>query len=105
MWKTRHQFSISASVAFLLSVSLAPACAADTLSRIRETKTITIAHRETSVPFSYLDENKKPVGYAVDLCVKVADAVRRELKLPNLEIVYLPVSSSSRIPAIVEGKA
>lgn len=78
---------------------------ADTLSKIRETQTITIAHRESSVPFSYFDENKKPVGYANDLCLKIAEAVRRELKLPQLNIRYLAVTSSNRIPAIVEGKA
>jgi ABC-type amino acid transport substrate-binding protein len=78
---------------------------ADTLSKIRETQTIVIAHRESSVPFSYFDENKKPVGYANDLCLKIAEAVRRELKLSQLNIRYLAVTSSDRIPAIVEGKA
>jgi glutamate/aspartate transport system substrate-binding protein len=78
----------------------------DTLARIRQTQTITIAHREASMPFSYVDENtKKPVGYAVDLCLKIADAVKRELKLPNLKIEFLPVTSSTRIPAIADGKA
>lgn len=79
--------------------------AADTLTKIRETQTITIAHREASVPFSYLDDNKKPIGYAVDLCLKIADAVRRELKLPQLNVQYLSVTSSDRIPALREGKA
>lgn len=79
--------------------------AADTLTKIRETQTITIAHREASVPFSYLDDNKKPIGYAVDLCLKIADAVRRELKLSKLNIQYLSVTSSDRISALREGKA
>lgn len=79
--------------------------AGDTLAKIRATQTITIAHREASLPFSYLDDNKRPVGYAVDLCLKIADAVRRELKLPHLNIEYLPVTSTSRIPAIADGKA
>jgi len=80
--------------------------AGDTLARIRQTQTITIAHREASVPFSYIDENtKKPLGYALDLCLKIADAVKRELKLPGLKIEYLPVTPSNRIPAIVDGKA
>lgn len=79
--------------------------AADTLTKIRETQTITIAHREASVPFSYLDDKKKPIGYAVDLCLKIADAVRRELKLSQLNIQYLAVTSSDRIPALLEGKA
>lgn len=79
--------------------------ASDTLSKIRERKTITIAHREASLPFSYLDANKRPVGYAIDLCLNIADAVRRELKLNHLNIAYLPVTSSTRIPAIVNRKA
>jgi glutamate/aspartate transport system substrate-binding protein len=79
--------------------------AADTLTKIRETQTITIAHREASVPFSYLGDNQKPIGYAVDLCLKIADAVRRELKLSQLNIQYLSVTSSDRISALHEGKA
>ena len=79
--------------------------AGDTLSKIRETQTITIAHREASLPFSYLDASKKPVGYAVDLCLKIADAVRRELRLSQLHIQYLPVTPSTRIAAIADGQA
>jgi len=94
-----------AAVAACVCAAAACAHAGDTLSKIRETQSITIAHREASLPFSYLDGNKKPVGYAVDLCLKIADAVRRELKLPQLNIRYLPVTPSTRIPAIVEGQA
>jgi glutamate/aspartate transport system substrate-binding protein len=79
--------------------------AMDTLTKIRDTQTITIAYREASPPFSYLDANKKPIGFAVDLCLKIADAVRRDLKLPHLNIAYALVNPSTRIPAIVEGKA
>jgi ABC-type amino acid transport substrate-binding protein len=81
------------------------AYAIDTLTKIRETQTITIANREASLPFSYLDENGKPIGYAIDLCVKIADAIKHELKLPQLKVVYLTVSPSNRIQAIVDGKA
>jgi ABC-type amino acid transport substrate-binding protein len=94
-----------ALIAACVCASAAFAHAADTLSKIRETQTITIAHREASMPFSYLDGNKKPVGYTVDLCLRIADAVRRELKLQNLNIRYLPVTPSTRIPAIAEGQA
>jgi glutamate/aspartate transport system substrate-binding protein len=96
--------AVIAASAFLQCVT-SLAAHADTLSKIRDTQTITIAYREASVPFSYLDENKKPVGYATDLCLKIADAVKRELKLPQLSIHYLMVTSSDRIPAIVNGKA
>jgi glutamate/aspartate transport system substrate-binding protein len=93
------------SLAAVSSMMTLSVHAADTLTKIRETQTITIAHREASVPFSYLDDNKKPIGYAVDLCLKIADAVRRELKLSQLNIQYLSVTSSDRISALREGKA
>jgi ABC-type amino acid transport substrate-binding protein len=89
------------SVLFLPSVSYAN----DTLSKIRDSKTITIGYQEGSIPFSYLDENKKPTGYAIELCLKFVEAVQKELKLPQLDVAYIPVNSSNRIPAIVEGRA
>lgn len=81
------------------------ASAIDTLSAIRERQAFTIAYREGSAPFSYLDENKRPVGYSVDLCVKIAEAVKRELKMPNLPVQFMPVDSVTRFTAIQEGKA
>jgi len=76
----------------------------DTLRRIRDTGVLTIGVRETSVPFSYLDAQKQPQGYSVDLCLRVADVVKAELKMPRLEVRFVPVSSSNRIPALLEGK-
>ena len=76
----------------------------DTLRRIRETGVLTIGVRETSVPFSYIDAQKQPQGYSVDLCLRVADAVKAELRLPRLDVKFVPVSSSNRIPALLEGK-
>ncbi len=78
--------------------------AIDTLKRIRETNTILIGVRESSVPFSFIDAQKQPQGYSVDLCVRVADAVKAELKMPKLEVRFVPVTSSNRIPALLEGK-
>jgi ABC-type amino acid transport substrate-binding protein len=75
------------------------------LERIRNTGEITLAHRDASIPFSYLDANQQPIGYAMDLCTKVVDAIKRELKLPNLTVKYLRVTSATRIPAIVQGQA
>ena len=76
-----------------------------TLQKVRETGVITLAHRESSIPFSYLDANKRPVGYALDLCMRVVDALKRDLKMPNLRVEYLAVTPAQRIPSIVEGKA
>lgn len=88
-----------------LSFAASLAHAYDTLAKIKQTQTITLANRDASLPFSYLDENKKPVGYAIDLCLKLADAVKKELKLPKLNVVFVTVSSSNRIQTIADGKA
>jgi len=75
------------------------------LDRIRESGRIVLAHRESAVPFSYYDANRKPVGYALDLCRDVAEAVRRHLGLKTLDIAYLAVTPATRIEAITSGKA
>ena len=90
----------------LLALLLPAAALADTtLDRIRERQRIVVAHRESSIPFSYLDPQGKPVGYAMDICMKIADAVKRHLKLTQLDIATVPVTPASRIATIVEGRA
>ena len=74
-----------------------------TLKKIQDTGSITIGHRESSIPFSYLDDKQQPVGYAMDLCMKVVDAVKAELKMPNLKVAYQPVTSANRIPLLQNG--
>lgn len=87
------------------SLLIGSAAFAGQLDKIRETREITIAHRDASIPFSYLDDQKRPIGYAVELCQKIVTALERELKIPRIKVNYLAVSSASRIPTIVEGKA
>jgi len=74
-----------------------------TMKKIKETNTINVGHRESSIPFSYLDDKLQPVGYSMDLCNKVVDAVKKELKMPNLIVKLQPVTSSNRIPLIQNG--
>jgi glutamate/aspartate transport system substrate-binding protein len=84
----------------------APAKAAekiDTLKRIRETQAIRLGVRESSVPFSFVDAQKQPQGYSVDLCLRIAEAVKSELKLARLEVKFVPVTSSNRIAFVVDG--
>ncbi|SDY50590.1 amino acid ABC transporter substrate-binding protein, PAAT family (TC 3.A.1.3.-) [Collimonas sp. OK242] len=85
---------------------LAPlaASAGDTLGKIRDSQTMTFAYRETA-PFSFTNDSKQIVGYSIDVCLKIAEAVKRELKLPNLKIQYLPVDSTTRFSSIIDGKA
>ncbi len=80
------------------------AIAADTLKKIRDSGTITLGYRESSVPFAFLDANRQPIGYSMDLCYKVAAAVKRELKLPTLAVKLAPVTPASRIPDLLAGK-
>jgi glutamate/aspartate transport system substrate-binding protein len=75
-----------------------------TLEKIRSTGIITIGHRESSIPFSYYDKNEKVVGYAVDLCYLVADAVKTSLGLAKLEVKLVPITPSLRIPSILSEK-
>jgi glutamate/aspartate transport system substrate-binding protein len=74
-----------------------------TLKNIKETGAITIGFRDSSIPFSYLDDNQKPVGYAMDICYKIVEAVKKELKLDKLEVKLNPVTSSTRIPLMANG--
>ena len=75
-----------------------------TLKRVRDTATITIGVREASVPFSFIDSQKQPQGYSVDLCLKVADAIKNELKLPRLDVRFVAVTASNRIAMVKDGK-
>ncbi len=76
---------------------------AQTLDKIRKEGAITLGHREASIPFSYLDDKQNPIGYSMDICQKIAEAVKAELKLPNLVIKMTPVTSATRIPLMANG--
>ena len=94
-------------IALLLSAALiTPASAQEltgTLKKVKETGAFTVGFRESSIPFSYLDDKQQPIGYAMDLCMRVVDAVKAELKLPNLKVNLQPVTSSNRIPLLQNG--
>src|SRR6478752_2079560 len=74
-----------------------------TLRKIKETGAIIIGYRDSSIPFSYLDDNQKPIGFAIDICYKIVDAVKNELKLDKLTAEFNPVTSSTRIPLLANG--
>jgi glutamate/aspartate transport system substrate-binding protein len=101
---------VLASAVPVLAQTAAPAAPAappppPTLAKIRDTGVIGVAYREASIPFSYLDQNKRPVGYAMDLCMRVVESLRRDLKMPSLRVELLSVTPATRIGAIKEGKA
>src|SRR3954464_14181487 len=93
-------------LAFAAAFSVSQAHAEDltgTLKNIKETGAITLGFRDSSIPFSYLDDNQKPVGFAMDICYKIVDAVKKELKLQKLDVKLNPVTSSTRIPLLANG--
>jgi len=73
------------------------------LKKIKDSGSITIGYRESSVPFSYLDDKQQPVGFAMDICNKIVAAVKTELKLEKLEVKLNPVTSATRIPLLANG--
>jgi glutamate/aspartate transport system substrate-binding protein len=86
-----------------LAVTLPAEAQEGTLKKIKDSGAITIGHRDASVPFSYYDDKQQPVGYSMDLCMKVVDAVKSELKMPNLKVNYQLVTSANRIPLMANG--
>ena len=95
--------TLKAAAAALACTLLAVPAYAQTLDKIKQTGSITVGHRDASIPFSYYDDNQKPIGYAMDLCHHIVDAVKKELKMPNLEVKYQLVTSANRIPLIANG--
>jgi glutamate/aspartate transport system substrate-binding protein len=91
-------------LALLAAALLAtPALGQDTLKKIKDSGAITIGHRDASIPFSYYDDKQQPVGYAMDICMVIVDAVKKQLNMPNLKVNYQLVTSANRIPLIANG--
>ena len=74
-----------------------------TLKKIKETGSITIGHRDASIPFSYYDDKQQPVGFALDICSHVVEATKAELKLSKLDVQFALVTSANRIPLMANG--
>src|SRR5438552_7734541 len=94
-------FAVLAAAA--LGFSAAAAAQEGTLQKIKGSGSITIGHRDASLPFSYYDDRQQPIGYAVDLCHRIVDAVKTDLKMPKLETKYQLVTSANRIPLMANG--
>lgn len=91
-------------VALACAVPLAAAAQESfTLRKVREVGVISIGYRDASVPFSYLDDGQRPVGYSMEICDRVVQAVKAKLDLRALETRYVPVSSATRVPLVANG--
>jgi glutamate/aspartate transport system substrate-binding protein len=97
----KRAFSLLAVLA--VAVPLGAMAQEGTLKKIKDSGSITVGHRDASVPFSYYDDKQQPVGYAMDLCARIVNAVKTELKMPNLKVNYQLVTSANRIPLMANG--
>jgi ABC-type amino acid transport substrate-binding protein len=89
--------------AVLLTVGVTGTASAQTLKKVTDNNKITVAYRESSIPFSYLIGQSKAVGFSVDLTDAIVEDVRKATKKPNLEVAYLSVTSQNRIPLLMNG--
>jgi glutamate/aspartate transport system substrate-binding protein len=99
----KRNISLLAAAVFAASFTLSAAAQEGTLKKIKDSGSITIGHRDASLPFSYYDDKQQPIGYAVDLCMRIVDAVKSELKMPKLDVKYQLVTSANRIPLMANG--
>ena len=101
-----NRFAFAAALATTLSVAAAlPAQAQEsaTLKKIKDTGSITLGHRESSIPFSYYDDKQQVIGYSHELMLKVVDGIKSELKLAKIDTRLMPVTSANRITLIQNG--
>jgi glutamate/aspartate transport system substrate-binding protein len=96
---------VKRTLALLAALAFAAGAAAQdgTLKKVKDSGSITIGHRDASVPFSYYDDKQRPVGYAMDICARVVEAVKKEVGVPNLKVNYQLVTSANRIPLMANG--
>lgn len=93
-------------VALLAAAGIASAQGLDgRLKKIADSKTISIAYRTDATPFSFLDDQKQPIGYTIDLCKRIASLVGEQVKVPGLQIKWVPVTTQNRFDAVAKGQA
>ena len=98
-----NRLLLAAMACFLFSTSVLAAELTGTLKKIKDTNTIALGHRDSSVPFSYYNDKNEVIGYSQDLMMKVVAAVKKDLKLPNLKVTLTAVTSQNRIPLVQNG--
>lgn len=104
----RRRFGRAACAPLLVLAAAAWAAGAaepgPTLQKIRDSGVIRIGYRTDALPFSYVDANKRPIGYAVELCAEAVAALRRDQRINALRIEYVPVTSANRLEFVQQGQ-
>ncbi|MGL4994933.1 MAG: glutamate/aspartate ABC transporter substrate-binding protein [Deefgea sp.] len=101
--KARYPLSLVLAVSLLSTAQVSAEELSGTLKKIKDSGIIVLGHRDSSIPFSYLANDSKPIGYSADLSSKIVDAIKQELKMPNLTVRYNLVTSQTRIPLVQNG--
>jgi glutamate/aspartate transport system substrate-binding protein len=102
----KHSVRFAGAALLTATLLTAPAFAEEltgTLKKIKETGTITLGHRESSIPFSYYDDKQQVIGYSQEMMLKAVDTIKADLKLSKLDIKMMPVTSSNRITLVQNG--
>ncbi len=95
---------MAAALAAGLALSLPAAASESTLAKIKHSGTIKLGHRDNSIPFSFVGDDKQPRGYSVELCMIVVGELAKQLGLPKLDVTWVPVSAQSRFEALKSGQ-
>lgn len=98
-----HRLLLAAAVALLASGSATAQQLTGTLQKINEAGAIVLGHRDASPPFSFLDHQKQPAGYSIDLCLRIVEAVKAKLGRPDLKVNYVPLSAENRFDKVADG--
>ena len=108
--KNKGELAMRTVSAWLLAAVMASICAAPagaqdsaTLKKIKDKKTITLGVREAADPFSYVDTKGQYIGYSIDLCMKIVDAVKAQLKMPELAVTMTKVTPQVRVQMVMTG--
>jgi len=99
IWK----FVAAATLMLPVNAALADVGNSPVLKRIKERGVINMGHRDASVPFAYIGKDDKPIGYSIDICLKIVEAVKKEVGNDNLKIKFVPVTSQTRIALMANG--
>jgi glutamate/aspartate transport system substrate-binding protein len=96
------------ATALIASLFVVPAAGAQeltgTLKKIKDSKTVTLGYRESSIPFSYVNKPGEPIGYSIDLCNAVVDEISKEFEGIEIGVKYKKVTAETRIPAVRSGE-
>lgn len=93
----------STVLALLLAIPSLATAQEDTLTKIKRTSAITIGYTETSAPFSSVGAGGVPQGYSIDLCLRITDAIKKDLSLSQLDVKWSKVTAENRIAAVANG--